>query len=272
MIQYIDVRYDPTCNLKCKTCGPQASTLWQKEKNIRIPINPANLDYFANVDKRNLKKVYLAGGEPTYIKSYLDFLEKLYEINPECEVIINTNLKKLPDSWKQIITKFRNLTIVCSCDAIGVLGTYVRYPLQWKEFEENVKFVKEHANFLQFNLVASNITSHKLFETCSWMGTYSKNINLSILENPACFSEKAVPHDIRNSYLENISKLEKFPISVYYALNFRRKIAYLLKKYSDSVYDESLHKELQSEIREQDSHRLLQLPEADPFLQGWIYR
>ena len=34
IIQYIDIRNDPTCNLKCKTCGPHASTLWAKEKGI----------------------------------------------------------------------------------------------------------------------------------------------------------------------------------------------------------------------------------------------
>ena len=34
-ISYIDVRFDPTCNLKCKTCGPWDSTLWQKEKGIK---------------------------------------------------------------------------------------------------------------------------------------------------------------------------------------------------------------------------------------------
>ena len=49
---------------------------------------------------------------------------------------------------KEIIKRFKNLTIVCSCDAIETLGTYMRYPLGWSEFEQNVKFVSEHANFL----------------------------------------------------------------------------------------------------------------------------
>ena len=38
-LEYVDVRYDPTCNLKCKTCGPHDSTLWQKEKGIKISVN-----------------------------------------------------------------------------------------------------------------------------------------------------------------------------------------------------------------------------------------
>ena len=270
-LQYVDVRYDPTCNLKCKTCGPGSSTLWQKEKKISWPRNAYNESYLDSIDKKILKKVYLAGGEPTYIKRYQDFLEELLVVNPYCEVIINTNLKKISESWKTIIKRFKNLTIVCSCDAIETLGTYVRYPLRWNEFEDNVDWVSKNANFLQFNLVASNLTTHRLFETCSWMKKYSKNINLSILTGPDCFSESAVPLESRDAYINNVTKLLKFPVSVYYASNFRSKIRYLIKKYSESTYDQSLHEKLKSEVTEQDSHRTLKLRDVDGFLHGWIY-
>jgi len=270
-LEWVDMRYDPTCNLKCKTCGPYASTLWQKEKKMFMPVNESNKNYLENINKKNLKKIYLAGGEPTYIKGYPPFLQQLYEDNPKCEVVINTNLKKLPSEWKDIIRKFDNLTIVCSCDAIELLGRYVRYPLGWDEFEDNVKFVEENANFLQFNLVASNLTSHKLFETCIWMKKYSKNINISILQSPECFLESAVPLQYRSVYLDNIQKLSKFPVSVHYAMNFRKKIDYLFQKYQKSNYESSLHASLRMEIASQDSHRTLKLQNVDPFLFKWIY-
>tara|TARA_B100001057_G_C22832315_1_gene943842 strand:+ start:952 stop:2049 length:1098 start_codon:yes stop_codon:yes gene_type:complete len=270
-IEFVDVRYDPTCNLKCKTCGPHDSTLWQKEKGVKFPGNLANKDYLDSIDKKDLKKVYLAGGEPTYIKGYLTFLQELHKVNPSCEVIINTNLKKLPDAWKEIMTKFANLTVICSCDAIGTLGTYMRYPLGWEEFCENVKFVSDKANFLQWNLVASNLTVHKLHETCSWMKQYSNHINLAILRSPKVFSESAVPHMERNVYLESAKKLLKFPVSIYYAARFRNEINLIIKKYSESPYDASLHHYLADEITEQDSHRTLKLQDVDGFLYEWIY-
>jgi organic radical activating enzyme len=271
ILEYIDVRYDPTCNLKCKMCGPSSSTLWQKEKGIKIDVNKANKDYIFSVNKKLLKKVYLAGGEPTYIKDYLEFLHGLFLVNPTCEVVINSNLKKLPDAWKDIMSKFKNLTIICSCDATELLGTYVRYPLWWDEFERNVKFVSENANFLQFNLVAYNLTAHKLYETCTWMKKYSKNINLSILSYPKVFSEYAVPIEQRDVYVDNLKKIEKFPVSVYYAARFRNEVKLLIKKYSTSVYIPALHKKLQEELTEQDSHRSLKLQEVDTFLHSWIY-
>ena len=156
----------------------------------------------------------------------------MYVVNPDCEVIVNTNLKKLPDAWKEIIKKFKNLTIICSCDAIGTLGTYMRYPLGWEEFEENVKFVSENANFLQFNLVASNLTVHKLYETCTWMKQYSNHINLAILRGQKYFQNSSAPME-RNCICENLKKIIEFPVSVYYATRFRNEIN-LIKKYTES--------------------------------------
>jgi len=147
----------------------------------------------------------------------------------------------------------------------------VRYPLGWTEFEENVKFVSENANFLQFNLVASNLTVHKLYETCTWMKQYSKHINLSILRNPEVFSESAVPVEHRDVYIDNVKKLLKFPVSIYCAAMFRSEVSYLIKKYSTAEYSNSLHQQLQDEISEQDSHRSLKLEEVDSFLYSWIY-
>jgi len=269
-LQSIDIRYDPTCNLKCKTCGPTFSTLWQKEKKVKIKTNVKNKTHFHEIDKKKLKKVYLAGGEPTYIRDYLVFLEKLYKVNPDCEVVINTNLKKLSTDWKKIIRLFKNLTVICSCDAINSLGCYVRYPLEWKEFEMNVRYASENANFLQFNLVASNLTAHKLYETCEWMKQYSNNINISIIRDPEYFTESAIPHEYRNTYLESLKKLKTFPISVHYALNFRKKIQTLIKKYSETEYNNLLHQQLLTNIKTQDGNRRLQLEKVDSFLNNWI--
>ena len=270
-IQSLDVRFDPTCNLKCKTCGPNESTLWQKEKNIKIPLSDDNKTFFNQVDKLSLKKVYLAGGEPTYIQNYLTFLEEVYECNPNCEIAINTNLKRLPEAWKIMIKKFKNLSIICSCDAIGKLGTYVRYPLGWEEFEDNVKFVSEHANILQFNIVASNLTVHKIHETCEWMSTYSKNIDISPLFYPKIFSEKAVPLEHRQTYISSIKEIKTFPTSIHYVTRFRSEVDAMIDRYTNSNYDEETHIKLKEEIIDQDQHRSVKLEDVDNFLHSWIF-
>jgi len=267
VIQFLDVRNDPTCNLKCKTCGPTASTLWAKEKGIKNIIRSYD---FEKYDKKKLKKIYLAGGEPTYNISYYRFLQELLEVNRDCEVIINTNLKVLPDPWKKIISSFKNLTVIISCDAIEQLGCYVRYPLQWKQFEQNVKFVSEHANFTMFNLVPSNLTVHEIHKTVSWMSYYTKNVSLTIVGGDH-WTHRAVPMQSRPTYIASLEKLKKFPVGEWLAHKFRLNLDALIKKYQTNDYDAILHEKLKEEIKAQDSHRTKQLKQVDPFLYSWIF-
>ena len=266
-IQHLDVRNDPTCNLKCKTCGPYASTLWAKEKNISVKLPNYDLTKY---DKSQLKKIYLAGGEPTYNKSYLEFLTELSEINPTCEVMINTNLKRLPDEWKTIIGSFKNLTVIISCDAIEDLGCYVRYPLEWKQFEQNVKFVSEEANFTMFNLVPSNLTVHSIDRTAEWMKQYTNNISLTVVGGDH-WEHRAVPMQYRHHYTDSLKKLIKFPVGPWFAHKFRLNLDSLINKYESNNYDPTLHTRLKDEIQEQDSRRTTQLKDVDPFLYSWIF-
>ena len=227
IIQYLDVRNDPTCNLKCKTCGPWASTLWAKEQGVIVELPDRDLKKY---NKSQLKKIYFAGGEPTYNKSYLEFLTELLTVNPGCEVMINTNLKRLPREWKNIISSFKNLTVVISCDAVEELGCYVRYPLEWTQFEENVKFVSERANFIMFNLVPSNLTVHSIDRTVEWMTKYTNDISLSVVHGDH-WGHQAVPSEHRSRYVESLKKLLKFPVGAWSAHKFRLNLNSLIKKY-----------------------------------------
>lgn len=269
-LQYLDVRFDPTCNLKCKTCGPEFSTLWQKERGITYPLNKNNAEYFNKIDKTLLKKVYLAGGEPTYIKKYLDFLKELIAVNPDCEIIINTNLKRLPDPWKDFIPQPKKLTITCSCDAIEQLGSYVRYPIEWTQFEENVKFVSTHAYRLNFNIVASNLTTHRLPETLRWAKQYSDWCTIQGLYNPEVFSHSAIPTEMRRHYVTALQEARKIKFSLPWAIYLRSEIDRLIDIYNKDNYDPKLHQGLKQEIELQDSTRTLKLADVDTFLHSWI--
>lgn len=270
-LEYIDLRFDSTCNLKCKTCGPRSSTLWQKEKGVSYPAVIDTMKYFESIDKSKLKKVYMAGGEPTYIPAYLEFLNDLHSVNPFCEVIVNTNLKSLPDAWKETMVKFKNLTVVCSCDATEDLGSYVRYPLEWKKFEQNVEWVSQNVNYLMFNLVASNITIHKIHETCGWMTRFTKAINLSILRGPEIFTIKAIPQHVRQTYISSVEQIRKHPINADFAARFRSEVKMILQHLNEDRHEPMLTKALKEELTEQDSHRHTKLADVDAFLHSWIY-
>lgn len=263
----IHILNDPTCNLKCKTCGPYASTLWAKEKNLPVFFPQNNFDKY---DLKKLKEVNLSGGEPTFNKSYEELCDRLLKVNPNCELTITSNLKRLPEKWKEIISSFKKSSVIISCDAINDLGCYVRYPLGWTQFEENVKFVSEHANFVKFHLVPSNLVLHKINETVEWMRQFTDVIHLNqIVGNE--WTHLPVPYSHRTTYLEALNKVTKIKISPWEASDFRTTIKSYVEKYKQDNYDPSIHRILAKEIAEQDSHRTTQLQDVDPFLYSWIF-
>jgi hypothetical protein len=142
--------------------------------------------------------------------------------------------------------------------------------LQWKQFEENVKFVSEHANFTMFNLVPSNLTVHEIDKTVGWMAQYTNNISLTIVEGDL-WAHRAVPQQYRERYVASLEKLKKFSVGEWLAHKFRLNLDALIKKYQNDEYDPVLHKKLRQEIEQQDSHRTAQLKDVDTFLYSWIF-
>jgi len=266
-IESIHILNDPTCNLKCKTCGPASSTLWSKEKGLPITIPTHNFDKY---DLKKLKKINLSGGEPTYNKSYEELCDRLIKENPDCELMITSNLKRLPEKWKEIISAFKNVSVLISCDALNELGCYVRYPLGWSQFEENVKFVSKHANFVKFNLVPSNLVLHKIADTVEWMRQFTDVIHLNQVVGDK-WTHLPVPYSHRSVYLEALNKVTNIKISPWQASEFRTTIKSYIEKYEQNNYDSVVHDALSKEIAEQDSHRTTQLKDVDPFLYSWIF-
>ena len=265
-ILYLDVRNDPTCNLKCKMCGPHASTLWAKEVGADVIVPSYDLGKY-NIDR--LKKVYLAGGEPTYNKDYLLFVKKIMQVNEDCEIVINTNLKKIPEDWKNVIKQCKNLTVTISCDATGDLAEYMRFPLGWKNFEENVKFCVENANFVMFNLVATNLNTHKIHDTVMWMTNYSNAISVLNVDGDI-WTHKAVPHKFRSSYIKQLEKCLSIRMNNIFGLKFRKSIQSLLKKYSSHDHDETLLGDLRNELKQQDGKRGIEIEHVDSFISEWV--
>ena len=69
----------------------------------------------------------------------------------------------------------------------------------------------------------------------------------------------------KNLYKKSIPKKDTIKL-----INKLYRKNYIIKKYSETKYDQGLHHHLADEIAEQDSHRTLKLPDVDAFLHSWI--
>lgn len=155
-----DLRYSNTCTLKCRMCNPfssssinaenkKISNLWQE----RFPyVENPRINHEVNLDK-NIKKIYLAGGEPLIEPYNLTLLKELAEINPKVRLLINTSLNHLSTEFREVLDKFEDLLFVVSIDGVGKLNDYIRNGSNWETVVSNLEMIKKH------NVMFSTTTS-----------------------------------------------------------------------------------------------------------------
>lgn len=167
-IQYLDLRLGNLCNLACRSCGPDNSSLWLEylgfkqftvggrpgtynisNENKVYKIVEEDFNYWKS-DKFDeflvrvlptVNRIYFTGGEPLINKRHyqiLDYcIEKGFAKNIELEYNTNgTTLNmNLLNQWRE----FKFVDVCFSIDAMGPLANYVRYPTDWDVIERNMR-------------------------------------------------------------------------------------------------------------------------------------
>lgn len=197
-----DLRLRNLCNLTCIMCGPNYSSAWaiKTGKEQRHRINNFK-DFNINT---NVKRIYLAGGEPFLIKEYEYFLAKIK--NKDCEIIINTNLTIWNNAFINLVTKFNNVVFIVSMDGLNKFGEYIRNGMIWQKFLENLDKLKK----LNFNIYITSVfqkdNSTHFIEIANWM--YKNKLfdwNIIILTNPKHFHWSQGPTLTKEYIIELIS-------------------------------------------------------------------
>jgi sulfatase maturation enzyme AslB (radical SAM superfamily) len=164
-IQVWDLRPGNTCNLKCVMCMPHLSTKWYEDVDIWKKYNDSNFsidqirtkqkfdwDYVKENTKNKALKIYIAGGEPFYMKEVINFLEYLSQFKFNCkntEIMINTNGISFNDKMITLLKKFQKLVLIVSIDGYGQVDELIRYPTV---FSEKLKFIKQCRKFADIRL------------------------------------------------------------------------------------------------------------------------
>ena len=159
VIQYLDLRLGTTCNLKCVMCTPHDSSRWVQDydKLRTITQSPIILQQ-VNWDKDkfnnywyeredlwkeifdqipNIRQLYFAGGEPLMIKEHKRFLEEIVRQGYADKITVryNSNGVLVDDSIIELWSKFKEVRLAFSIDAILERNWYIRYPVSWDEIK-----------------------------------------------------------------------------------------------------------------------------------------
>lgn len=173
---YYDIRPSNKCNLLCRMCNPDDSHLIAKEyKILEIDYKskhtvdvPKHYIGFDVVDLATVEKLSVAGGEPSIMAEFLEFLEKCIELKrTNFEISITTNANKFSPRFKELLKHFSNVNFIVSMDGFQDLNHYIRYPSQWNNIINNLKYLKSQNRLVSIHTTISiyNVSSlHLIFE------------------------------------------------------------------------------------------------------------
>ncbi len=156
---YYEVRASNICNLQCRMCGPENSNLIEKEyKTIGIYENNTPIEYtdFKFIDFTNLTKLYVAGGEPTAMPEFYEFLQIcIDQNNTSFEFAVNTNAVKFSKKLLTLFAQFDNLAFIVSIDGLDLVNHYIRWPSVWDSIINNVHNLRQQGHFVSINTTVS---------------------------------------------------------------------------------------------------------------------
>jgi sulfatase maturation enzyme AslB (radical SAM superfamily) len=230
--QRIDLLFDRSCNLACRTCGPKSSTFWEKHlKENNLPVRSAPPSYsgerikqiLQSLNLENLGMVQFCGGETLMGNGYWQVAQWLAENAPNpkqnLELGFQTNgTQPIDPRWFEVIDKFKLVKLMISIDGVGNKFEYLRWPASWNQTVDNIMTLRETLPsnvmfFVQECTSCLNLLYHS--EVKDWV---SKHFNTNREGDPVDHTTQLAMHgyldpkNITQEYADVIGKTSMAPI------------------------------------------------------------
>ncbi len=172
-LTHVDLRWSNKCNQACVYCGSHNSTKWAKELGIKQSYEKQNIEkvkeyVFSNI--KNLKNVYLAGGEPLMMNENKEFLKLLLKENKDVNLRVNTNLSNTKTGVFQLIQQFKNVHWTISVESIEKEYEYIRYGGKWSDFVRNLETISSlKGHRVSFNMLHFILNYMSIFDCIEFL-------------------------------------------------------------------------------------------------------
>lgn len=249
----LDLKLNNVCNLKCRICGPQASSTFLKEHEERFNIKIEDRNYWLS-DKilgtenesviklwaLKLRHLEITGGEPMASPENIKILEILIasERAHEITILLNTNGTLYNKKFINLLTKFKQVTISLSIDDIGPRLEYERYPTEWSIIQQNLeKFCQLrdlHPNiWLTLCPTVSIFNVYYLPEYIKWANDLNIDRYYNVLHYHPCYSIKNLPESIKELVREKLTDSEFINIINFLNLNSEESLPEFIKRVTE---------------------------------------
>ena len=169
-----DLRFGNKCNLACRMCGPTDSSAWYEDfahlsgtqykdggrtlnlqkrtESSAMQVSPNPYQWYESPElwesfvhvARDLRRIYLVGGEPLLIPQHYDLLKLLIERGVAAQLTLeyNTNLTVLPQKVLDLWGQFKSIRIGISLDGVSQINDYIRHPSRFSVIEKNLSLLE----------------------------------------------------------------------------------------------------------------------------------
>ena len=183
----LDIQCDFSCNLACRICGPQFSTLWRQidprykiqGKKFKVRANNINAtDLIKTLPAHNIRQIHFQGGEPLLSNTHIQILEKLQDHLDLSQVSLwyhSNGTQKVSDPILKFWEKFKMLEIYFSLDDMGSRMEYQRWPVKWNNLHENMLWFREnlpHNGLLKIERTIGVLSAYWADELEQWAQQY----------------------------------------------------------------------------------------------------
>lgn len=190
----LDLSYDNNCNLACRTCSPELSSLWVVQTNTVIPIQKNKIDYglwvksyLDQLDLSRVQEITFSGGETLLGSSYYKLTEYISgRLDPEyCMISFQTNgTQPWLERYLPALEKFKLIKLNISVDGILNRFEYLRWPARWDEWQSNVQnLINQAPHNVMFNF-EETISIFNLYYLNESSEYFSKNFLTNRLGDP----------------------------------------------------------------------------------------
>lgn len=250
----LDIHFGNVCNFKCIQCGPQYSNQWYdewaaingfgnnlhengfgpnkvlltKNKNDKwIDANEVkwweNEIWWEKFDKLlpTLEHLYLTGGEPMLLKQHDRLLDVIIasgradQIKLEYDSNLSVINPRILDRW----TKFKDIDLRVSIDAIGDKFELVRAGGKWNNMVSNIELVKSyqrkypHIKIFRLTSCFQIATSHSMIETEEWCNDVGIPLSIRFVDSPKWHSTISLPRHMKQQLIDYYSSKPTYMVS-----------------------------------------------------------
>ena len=214
------------CNLSCYMCIPYNSSTRRNEMN---KIYPEGWDFFStskfvsvkhkeyemivedilnNIEKVNT--IHITGGEPLQLPNHWKLIDRIpKEHAKNIKLVYDTNLTELRyknHSVYDIEDKFKSVYWGVSCDHFQDKLSWIRYPIDVKQFEKNLKEMLDSGFNANISCTISLLNVFDLININNYYkNKFGANVHFnSIVTTPNFLSIRHLPLDVKQKLLRQL--------------------------------------------------------------------